>query len=141
MVDELASRPCFGVGVHAVRWACRIAPIALAIGLGSALLCPWATAQPSARPTAGQPDRLTGTVRAVQVQAGTCDLLTGVGHALRIRRIHLASGLRVKTASGESPISALAPGSIVRVECRSGPEGTVASKVEVLEAPAAAGKR
>ena len=124
-----------------MRSARRIVPIALAIGLGSALLCSWVEAQPSARPAAGQPERLTGTVRAVQVQAGTCDLLTGVGHALRIRRIHLASGLRVKTGSGESPVSALAPGSIVRVECRSGPEGTVASTVELLETPAAAGKR
>lgn len=84
--------------------------------------------------------KLTGTIRAVQAEAGTCDLLTGVGHAIRLHRIGLPSGLMIKTRSGRTPATALIPGSVVRIECGGPPEHSVATKVELL-VPPPAGKR
>ena len=114
--------------------------IALAATLASALLSVSAGAQPSARPRADSPERLTGTVKSVDPSARTFDLLTGVGHALRIRRIHFPAGVALQIHGVETARAALSPGRIVRVECRSTPAGVTASSVEVLEPPAGARK-
>ena len=122
-----------------MRLAREIA-FAIATTLASALLCVRAGAQPAAHPPGGSPERLTGTVRSVDLGARTFDLMTGVGHALRIRRIHIPAGVSLQFRGVESARAALTPGRIVRVECRSTPAGVTASSVEVLPPPTLAGK-
>lgn len=79
-------------------------------------------------------ERLTATVRAFDARAGTLDLVTGVGMALRVRRIQMPAQLKVKVDGAESPASVLTPGCIVRAECRHAAGATVAYKVELVQA-------
>ena len=82
---------------------------------------------------AASPERLTATVNAVDSRAGTIDLLTGVGHALRIVRIHVPRRLEMRDVHGAAPLSGLTPGSIVYVEYQRTRDGMVASTVELRE--------
>jgi hypothetical protein len=78
-------------------------------------------------------ERLTGTVFAVDTGARTFDLVTGVGYALRVRRIHLPPerNADVRHAATAQP----QPGSVVRVELRQTARGAFASTVEVIQIP------
>ena len=94
-----------------------------------------ALAAPAAsQATAAELERLTATVRAFDPRAGTLDLVTGVGMALRVRRVHLPAQMKVKVDGAESPASVLTPGCIVRAECRHAAGATVAYKVELVQA-------
>jgi len=89
-------------------------------------------------PAAAAPPRtatLAGTVNASNASARTFDLLTGVGHALRVIRIHapVASAARGAAAPPALP----ARGSIVRVECTHTAAGYQATRIEIV-APAPA---
>jgi len=97
----------------------------------AALHTPAAATQHS--PAAGM-ERLTATVQAVDLEHRTFDLITGVGHALRIRRVSWSPPLEVTGPTPGSHAAALTPGCIVRVECRTTSAGLVASRVEVLRA-------
>ena len=89
-------------------------------------------AQPGAHAAAARPDTLTATVNKLDLEAGTVDLLTGVGHALRIRRIQLPTGTKVLSGTRATPMSALTPGCVVRVEYSKVAGRTVASAVTLL---------
>jgi hypothetical protein len=122
-----------------MRLVGRIAPVALAAASVAALWCTALAAQSAAPRAAAQPERLAGTVIASDVRGRTVDLLTGVGHALRVRRLHLPAGVTITYRGAPSTFSALTRGCIVRIECSGAPSGPVASTVELLEA-APAGK-
>jgi hypothetical protein len=92
-----------------------------------------ASAQPAPAPAAAPYQVVTGTICRVDARAGTYDLVTGVGHALRIHRFRLAAGVAVSGRGAQGGVAALIPGAICRLECRTEPVVTVASKVEVLE--------
>ena len=81
-------------------------------------------------------ERLIGTVIAVDAKARSFDLLTGVGYALRVRRVLLSATTDVTLRSAEVPLARLAPGSIVRVDCRTTGNVSTASKAEILQPPA-----
>ena len=93
-----------------------------------------AAAPPPASAAAGGIERFTATVRAFDPRSGTVDLVTGVGMALRVRRVQLPSQMKVKVDGAESPASVLTPGCIVRTECRRTAGTTVAYKVELVQA-------
>lgn len=79
-------------------------------------------------------ERLTATVKAVDLERHTLDLITGVGHALRIRRVSWSPALEITGPTPGPHAAALTPGCIVRVECRTTSAGLVASRMEVLRA-------
>jgi hypothetical protein len=124
-----------------VRLAHRIVLLGLATTLKSALLSTCVAAQPSTAESAAQPQRLTGMVSRIDVPAGTLDLLTGVGHALRLHRVLLPGTVKVEARGASSEASALSPGCVVRVVCSSTPAGTVASAVQLLQTPAELARR
>ena len=94
----------------------------------------------SARGAPAGMERVAATVKSVDLKGGTLDLVTGVGLALRIHRVHLPTPLRVKGAAPESAAVVLTRGCIVRVECHFTTTGTYASTVELLRAAPAAVK-
>lgn len=114
----------------------RTAALAIATSLAWVLVCTVLAAPPPPPAVAGS-ERLTGTVRAVDTRTRTFDLLTGVGHALRVRHIRLPAEFRVSAGRAESPRGAVTPGAIVRVDVRTTPTGTDASSIEVLQTPPA----
>lgn len=105
-----------------------LALAALVVWVGSSL----AQGPAGTRASSAEVERLAGTVKAVDPRAGTIDLVTGVGLSLRVRHIHLPAALKVKGAASESTAVALAPGAIVRLECRRTPGGMVASTAELV---------
>lgn len=79
-------------------------------------------------------ERMTGTVCAVDLGARTLDLMTGVGHALRVRRVLLPPRLEIRAAA-DSVAPALTRGCVIRVECGRAAGAMVASTVTVLRLP------
>jgi hypothetical protein len=124
-----------------MRFARRIAAVAIAMSTTSVLVYLTVAAQTPAPKAVAPSEQLIGTVAAVDPRARTFDLLTGVGHALRVRRVHMPTGLAIRALRAESPLSALKPGTIVRVEGTSSRTGTDASSVEQLMAPQSPGTR
>jgi hypothetical protein len=84
--------------------------------------------------------RLTATVMAVDARTATIDLLTGVGHALRIVRIHVPRQAEIRDVRGTAPMSAVTPGGIVYVEYQRTAAGMIASTLELREARPRGGK-
>jgi len=90
---------------------------------------------PATIPAPPRTATLAGTVNASNASARTFDLLTGVGHALRVIRIHAPVP---SAARGAAALPALpARGSIVRVECTHTAAGYQATRIEIV-APAPA---
>jgi hypothetical protein len=81
---------------------------------------------------------VTGTVRAVDLEHRTLDLVTGVGYALRIERVEIPAGVTVKGAGKGATLSSVTDGCIVRVGCHHATAGMVASTLELIERPSPA---
>jgi len=90
-------------------------------------------APPAPQPAA--PYTYQGTVHSVQAKTGTLELITGVGHALRLVQMRVPTGLQVAgTAGGASlGVRGVKPGDVVRVVCHRAGGSLVADKVEKLE--------
>jgi len=84
---------------------------------------------------------LTATVRSIDAQARTLDLVTGVGYALRVVRITFADRAEMKTPSGTAAPAQLKPGDRVRVEYTTAGTVNTATTIEVLPPPATGGAR
>jgi len=77
-----------------------------------------------------------GTVHSVQAKTGTLELITGVGHALRLVRMSVPTGVRVAgtaAAGASGGVMGVQPGDVVRVVCHRAGGRLVADKVEKLE--------
>jgi len=70
-----------------------------------------------------------GTVQSVKGSA--VDLITGVGHALRLVRLRTLPSTEIATPDGEAALSALKPGDVVRADCRKTDAGLVVDKIEI----------
>lgn len=81
---------------------------------------------------------VTGTVRAVDLEHRTLDLVTGVGYALRIERIEIPAGVTVKSAGKGAPLSSVTEGCIVRLGCHHAAARVVASTLELIDRPSPA---
>jgi len=89
-----------------------------------------------AAPQPAAPYTYQGTVHSVQAQTGTLELITAVGHALRLVQMRVPIGLRVAgTATGGASVGVrgVKPGDVVRVVCHRAGGSLVADKVEKLE--------
>jgi len=112
---------------------------ALAMTVACASISAGANAQPASGAAGGPRQTVTGTISKVDSRAGTFDLLTAVGHSIRVRHIRYAPGLKVMARRAEAGTAALVPGAVCRVECEVAASGATATAtgVEVLE-PASA---
>ena len=107
--------------------------------LTAILLVPLVTSAPadwralnSAQPAASY--NYQGTVRAVNVGAGTLELITGVGMSLRVVRMTMAPATRFASGGAVSRLADLKPGDVVRAEGRRTTTGLVADRVEKIAA-------
>jgi len=107
--------------------------LALAVG-AVAMLARSAGAQSNASSGASaRAARLVGRVVALDDQARTFDLLTGVGHALRIHRVHVPGRVAIKYQGMETSLSRLTRGCTVLIMCGGSPSSPEATAVEMLE--------
>ena len=105
----------------------RVSPL---VGTALAGVAQHAAPQPAALYT------YQGTVHSMQAKTGTLELITGVGHALRLVQMRVPTGLRMAgTATGAASVrvSGVKPGDVVRVVCHRAGGSLVADKVEKLE--------
>ncbi|HSD27355.1 MAG TPA: hypothetical protein VLL75_08620 [Vicinamibacteria bacterium] len=123
---KLPSSPPLIGGLALLAW--------LVPGPGSA-----AQAQP-----ARAPGTLTATLRSVDADARQVDVLTGVGHALRVVTVRVEPECVIRVDGAPAPLGALTPGRIVRIAYRQATAGDVsgaaaarvARTIETLPKPA-----
>jgi len=72
-----------------------------------------------------------GTVHAVKARTGSLDILTGVGHAMRIVRMRTLPTTMIASEGGTISLGDLAPGDVVRADCRLTDAGLVADRIEI----------
>jgi hypothetical protein len=75
---------------------------------------------------------VTGTICRIDTQAGTFELLTGIGHSFRMSKVRFAADLKVMLGKKPAPVTALVPGTVCRVVCNEAEAGTTATAVEVM---------
>jgi hypothetical protein len=96
-----------------------------AVALAVTLLLPAAVAAAQQQ----LPYTYHGTVRAVK--AGTMDLITGVGYALRVVHMRTLSTTSVTNAGALVKLGDVQPGDIVRADCRMTDRGLIADRIEI----------
>ncbi|HEU5261730.1 MAG TPA: hypothetical protein VFU41_09950 [Gemmatimonadales bacterium] len=98
-----------------------------AAALTAFLLLP-AAALPAQREV---PYTYQGTVHTVNVRTGSLDLLTGVGHAVRVVQIRVLPTALIASEGRSISLGDLAPGAVVRADCRLTDAGLLADRIEV----------
>jgi hypothetical protein len=83
----------------------------------------------------------TGTVKAVEPDAGRISVITGVGHALRVMEFHADAACRVEVDGVVAPLSGLSRGRIVTVQFRSGAAPYAAERIATIPSRDVGGKR
>ena len=111
----------YGIPIHALAAAVVVCAVSIAI------------AQPASGTATAQRGSITGTIWRTDPRAGAFEILTGVGHSVRVRRIRFSADLKVMTRRSQVGISALAPGAVCSVECELAASVLTATGVEVLE--------
>ena len=81
-------------------------------------------------PGAATATTLTATVRAVDAQGRTLQVVTGVGLALRVVKFSWNEETQVKVAGTPAAASALKPGDVVRVDYTRSESGNLAKTIE-----------
>ena len=117
----------------------RVVRIVLAsvCGLGSLpwLVSPATAAGPTQAPPSptatARAQEITATVRSVDASARRVDLLTGVGHALRIVRISVAEGCQIRVRAAAAGLRDVKAGDICWVQFRRIAGRNVAERIEV----------
>jgi len=94
--------------------------------LGATLLLP--AAAPAQRDV---PYTYQGTVHAVQLKTRTVDVITGVGYALRIVQMRALPTTLITSEGAAVGLADLAPGDVVRMDCRRTDAGLVVDKIEI----------
>ncbi len=116
---EIARRFCLGVVVSAllISSACSSGP---------------PPTPPQAQPPA-QADVLVATVRDVDEQEQTFDVVTGTGLALRVEDFYVNSSSLLMGRGEKQDLAYLKSGDLVRVQYRDTEDGQWAERVEVLD--------
>ena len=101
------------------------------LGLTSVLLLASAPVIGSSPAAADAPGTVVATVCAVDAKALTIELVTGVGHALRVIHVSVAAECEIRGAGTPGRLDNLHAGNIVRVRAESAPTSAAAHWVAV----------
>jgi hypothetical protein len=77
----------------------------------------------------------TGTVTAVEPDAGRISVITGCGHALRVMVFHADAACRIEVDGVVARLASLRRGRIVTVRYRIGTEPYAAERIETIPSP------
>jgi len=78
---------------------------------------------------------MSGTVHKVVPRAGTLELVTGVGMALRLVRLQAMPTTSIMRAGAGVQLTELARGDVVRAECHWTDKGLIADRIEKVAIP------
>jgi len=104
-----------------------------AAALAAILVTPALTSAPVQPPTY----TYRGTVHTVQPRAGSLELITGVGFALRLVQMRAVAATRIEKAGVAIALADLKPGDVVRADCRRTTMGLVADRIIEIDGTAA----
>jgi hypothetical protein len=107
----------------------------LALVSASVLLLVGLPRQAAAQSPPVLPEVYGGTVRAVEPATGALELISGVGHALRIMRMGTMPATRAMSGGAAIRIADIKPGDVLHVECHMTDGGMVADRIERVPAP------
>lgn len=122
---------------RAVRIVASVCGMCALVGLVSRATgasAPQTSKSPTVTP--GGVQTVTATVRSVDESARTVDLLTGVGHALRVVRVSAAENCQIRVKAAAAGLRDIKPGVICRVQFRKIAARNVAERIEVQGAAA-----
>jgi hypothetical protein len=105
--------------------AAAVLPVLALVGTATEV-----SAAPSMTSTAQ--DTLVGTVRSVNYETNTVELLTGLGFAIRIERVKVEPATSVMIGGEARPLDNLRRGQVVLVEYREAAGGKVAISLKVV---------
>ena len=71
-----------------------------------------------------------GTLYAVEPKAGSVEVITGVGMALRLVRLQVLPATRITRGGAAAALTELRHGDVVRAECHWTEKGLVADRIE-----------
>lgn len=84
----------------------------------------------------------TGTIKAIDVEERTVDVIAGVGHALRLVRMPVSPDCYVGVAGAAARrFDDLRRGDVIRVDYREAPQGPVAERIEIIREASQGGRR
>ncbi len=109
-------------------FAAATAMMCLLVGASSAALPPSQTSQ---APSVEAPS-LTATVGAVDTKTRTLEMITGVGHALRLVRMQVEPTCHITVAGTAGQLADLKRGNIVRIQYRKTAERNLAEYIETF---------
>ncbi len=89
----------------------------------------------AASPQEAAPYTYQGTIEAVQLKAGSLDLITGVGMTLRLVHMQTTSGTHIANGSAPLALGDFKPGTVIRAECHPTDRGLVADRIEKVATP------
>jgi hypothetical protein len=76
----------------------------------------------------------------VDTKARTLEVMTGVGHALRLERMKVDPACEISHAGKKAALRDLKRGQVIRIQYRTTPEGKMAQAIETVEIPGGGGK-
>jgi hypothetical protein len=92
-----------------------------------------------------QPSSMIGTVHRVDTDAGILEVITGVGHAIRLVRMKVSSDCRIHISGATPHLANVAKGTMVRIQYVPSPSGTsirgIAMAIESVESDGPGGAR
>ena len=109
----------------------------LLVGASSAAVRP---SQSSQAPSAETPS-LKATVGAVDTKARTLEMITGVGHALRLVRMQVEPTCHILVARAPAQLGDLKRGNIILIQYRRTAERNLAEHIETFHLPSPGEKR
>jgi len=110
---------------RAAHFIAKRRTLALALLAALASLAPVAHSQTTTEPAT--PMHMIGTVRAVDTKTRMIELITGVGHAVRIMRLQVAEDCEITVPWAAKHLSSFIPGTHARIEYIAAPAEAGAS--------------
>ena len=138
MVRALMGLFTLGLSSHEVRMArsATLLPLIWTLGVLSMPVSPCsATGAPAQTSQGAQatPEVLTVTVRALDTNARTLDVTTGVGHSLRLKKVQVGPTCQIRSSGAPAQLGDLKASKIVRIQYRKTPAGMLAEQIEIIQ--------
>lgn len=119
----------------------KLAALAAAIAVMCLLLGASGAALPPSQAPSAETPGLTATVGAIDTKARTLEMITGVGHALRLVRMQVEPTCHILVAGRPSQLGDLKRGYIILIQYHKTVERNVAEHIETFHLPSPGDKR
>ncbi len=135
---------CLLVGASSAALPPSQAPISSSSSVrtsGQAPITSSSSVRTSGQAPSAETPSMTATVGAVDTKARTLEMITGVGHALRLVRMQVEPTCHILVAGAPSQLGDLKRGNIILIQYRRTAERNLAEHIETFHLPSPGDKR